>query len=1032
MASTMAGGAALLALTAVPAVALLAPTTAMAQSQTGSLRIAVTGDDNQPLAGATVTVSSPDSLVTRTGQTDAEGRVRIGGLDPATNYTVKVEASGYTDYSTGNVAVVSGRDLSVGYVLVSGSRTANATDLGDVVVTGRSLAAVDVTSATVGTTLTLDTVESLPTGRSYQSYLQLVPGTKPTSGNSANPSSRSGVNYSDVGGTIGSSTDNLYYLDGVDVTDPVTGTFGSNFNSEIIQEQQVIVGGVPAEYAGGSGLISRVVTKSGSNEWHGSLNYYFQNDDLVAEDEHNTSGGFSTYDTAITFGGPIIRDRLWFYTSYQKLYREDDVLDTTSGALVRTVEREDENKFLKLTWQVTDNDRLSATYFADPSTLSGSNLATTINRRDYSTIQGGDNYKFEYSRTWGDLLLNAYYFKHESELSNIAVDQSIRDNVTYLNGAGSTIEQRQLGGRGLSAEEQRNRAEWGLTAEYFVDTSFGSHTIKAGILTTENTYFQTDSVPGGATYNSLAATYSGTTLGEYGRARDMTATPPFPGWTARQITAADYNNFLLPALTANAAARAAYDTNGDGAISAAEADAIVFNSTAGNPYGGVNVYRSVRSADAPYTVSSEGTTLYLQDTWTLDQLTVNAGIRAEKMNHFASDGSEIADFDWTFAPRLSVVYDLFGDGRSKIFGFVGRYYDPIRLDMTDFAGALTGPVNNEQIYAAGQWITFRTRGPGDAAIAPNIKTPYTDEFMIGGSTTFGSDIGLSASLTHRVSLDIMEDYDLSLYADDTCTPAACGAYGAAHPGSLFYLGLDYFGYDVNPGTNYVLGTLAGGRREYTGFEVVLTKFRTDNWFGQLSYTFNHAEGNTNSDGNADYQGDWIALDPRAPNTWGPQAGNIPHQFKAYGAYEFDFGLEVSGVFNWNSGSLYTPADAVQGRFFPPLYSATNQCGANDPTTPGDDRTAGYYYGGVCDTYFLPGGVGSEQNPSYFTFDMRLKYVLDLPFGETEFFLDAFNVLNQQSARSVVANRAGTGQYAYQEANSWVAPRRFYIGARYSF
>jgi hypothetical protein len=59
-------------------------------------------------------------------------------------------------------------------------------------------------------------------------------------------------------------------------------------------------------------------------------------------------------------------------------------------------------------------------------------------------------------------------------------------------------------------------------------------------------------------------------------------------------------------------------------------------------------------------------------------------------------------------------------------------------------------------------------------------------------------------------------------------------------------------------------------------------------------------------------------------------------------------------------------------------------------------------------------------------------VLDLPIGETEFFLDAFNVLNEQSATSEVANRAGSGQYAYQEANNWVAPRRFYLGVRYSF
>src|SRR3546814_1909305 len=99
----------------------------------------------------------------------------------------------YGDFSANNVAVVSGKNLSLGYAL-------GATTLDTVVVTGTSLAAVDTTSAVVGTTLNLDIVESLPTGRTYQSYLQLVPGVKPSV--DGNPSSKSGVNYSDVGGDI--------------------------------------------------------------------------------------------------------------------------------------------------------------------------------------------------------------------------------------------------------------------------------------------------------------------------------------------------------------------------------------------------------------------------------------------------------------------------------------------------------------------------------------------------------------------------------------------------------------------------------------------------------------------------------------------------------------------------------------------------------------------------------------------------------------------------------------------------------------
>src|SRR5690606_40379480 len=113
---------------------------------------------------------------------------------------------------------------------------------------------------------TLELTESLPTGRSYQSYLQLVPGVMPDDPQvPGNPASKSGLNYSDIGGEVGVSRDNVYYFDGINVTDPLTGTFGANLNTEIIQEQKVITGAIPAEFVGAPGLIANVVTKSGSN-----------------------------------------------------------------------------------------------------------------------------------------------------------------------------------------------------------------------------------------------------------------------------------------------------------------------------------------------------------------------------------------------------------------------------------------------------------------------------------------------------------------------------------------------------------------------------------------------------------------------------------------------------------------------------------------------------------------------------------------------------------------------------------------------
>ncbi len=979
----------------------------------GSLRISITGADGQPVAGATVRVSSPDSLVSKSGVTGDDGTVRLQGLDPATNYTVVISAAGYEDYTASNVAVVSGRNLSLGYSLGGGGRTAgDATTLDAIVVTGASLAAIDTTSATVGTTLTLQMVESLPTGRSYQSYLQLVPGVKPSPG--GNPSSKSGVNYSDIGGASGSSSDNVYLIDGVDVTDNNTGTFGSNFNSEIIQEQQVITGGVPAEYAGGSGLISKVITKSGSDEWHGSVNYYLQNDNLVAKDKHGESSGFSTYDTAFTLGGPIVKEKLWFFASYQKKYREDDVLDPTTRTAMRTVESDARYAFFKTTWQITENDRLVATFFNDPTDISGSRNATTLNNRDVAREQGGDNYKLEYSRDWGNLLLNVYGFTHEGELSDIpAVQDQSRNDVAYFNSPASLAE-RQQGGGGTALITERNRDEFGLSLEYFLDTAFGTHTIKGGVSYSENEYFE-DSIitgPDRARYASIAAANAGVSFADF----------IGPGWSGtRSISSSDVSRLLSDTGrvgNSTAADRAyfisALDTNGDGEVSQAELYAYQFTSTAGNPTGQVNNYRIIEAAAAPYTVKSKGKTFYLQDTWTKDQWTVNAGVRAEEWTHYDSKGGESAKFDWEFAPRLSVVYDIFGDARSKLFGFYGRYYDPIRTNMADFAGNLTGPELHEQIYIGDRWLTYRVRGgekTPDALFAPSTKTPYTDEFMVGVSHTIGTDMSLSVTFTRRTTKDILEDYDLALYSDPTVER---GDHGVAGPGSpTFYLPYSYFGYDGAPNSNYVIATLAGGKREYQGLEITLQKFKSNNWQGMLSYTYNDAHGNTNSDSNADFQGDWLAIDPRAPNMWGRQPGNIEHQFKAFGSYEFDFGLELSAVFNWNSGLIYSRSQLISGRYLPVM---------------GDE----YEYDGVFDTWVLPGSIGAETGPSYYTLDVRAKYVKPLQVGQLEFFVDVFNILNKQSATSHMALVDGNGVYNFGQANDWVEPRRAYLGVRYSF
>jgi hypothetical protein len=689
---------------------------------TGSLNVSVVDSSGNAVVGAVVSAKTSESLRGASGATNSDGTVKLNFLDPSSKYVVNVKASGFASSSASNITVVSGQIR--GLSLVVSAATAG---IDDVVVVASREALIDTTSAQQGLDITLALTESLPTGRNYQSYLQLAPSVKPTS--TGNPSSKSGVNYRDAFGQVGRSTDNIYYIDGVNVTNVDNGLANSNLNSEIIQEQQVLTGGLSAEYEGGTGLVSKVITKSGGNEFSGSINYYFQNDSLVADNDNLPNDTYNKFDTAITLGGPIVKDRLWFFASMQTKETERDVSDLDAGTVLRTSTTSSDLGFGKLTAQITENDFLSFSYFDDPLNQDASTSATTLNNRDSAEQQGGENTNLTWTHTFDNGVLTVSKSSHEGESSTLASDNSTRNDVAYSSEAEGTLAARNKGGRGSNSINFSNKDELSITYDFSID----NHDIKVGYLKTENERLEDSVYTGdGAQYTSIGASDSGTTYADY-----LSTT-----WFGVTDVSSDDAQRILEAGNAVAAFVTAYDTDASGAVDTSELDSAIFNSTAGNPTGDVNVYRIYQSQKAPIELSSEGTAFFIQDTIYYGQWTFDVGLRAETYEHFASDGSKIADFDWEIAPRLSATYDVNGDGRSKFYIYDGRYYDPIRTDMTGFAGTLTGSVREEQVYLADQWITYRTRGGSkeqDAYFSPNTKTPYTDELILGYSQLIGDD-----------------------------------------------------------------------------------------------------------------------------------------------------------------------------------------------------------------------------------------------------------------------------------------------------
>jgi hypothetical protein len=988
--------------------AVLAAVPVFAQTATsGGIKVVVFDSDGAVLPGATVAAEAADAITRRTATTGGNGEVTLPALDPSRQYVVTVSLEGFNSSRSENVQVISGQTTTLRVTLQLGAIAETLTVIAEKPV-------VDQTNAITGQEITLQLTEALPTGRSYQSYLQQVPGVLPSA--TGNPAARSGINFVDVNGVVGQSSDNVYYVEGINITDRTTGTFGANLNTDIIQEQSVLTGGLPAEFQGAPGLVSSVVTKSGGNSFTGSLNYFTQNDSLVADNEHNPNSQFSTYDTAASVGGPIVRDKAWFFGSYRVLNREEDIT-TAGGTFLRTVTTDQSQGFGKISWNISPNDLFSATYLTDPFERDGSTAFSTLNNRSVAREQGGDRFAGRYTRIFGGgLVADAAYSEHEGEVSDVAANRAIRNNVLFRRadfpGTTPPAASVQLGGAGTDLITERSNDALSVSGDLLLNSSFGSHTLKAGYSRISTTYFEDSRIPGGARYDSIANRYVGA---------GVTAAQ----LAANQFTALLFNSNnasdvfgpvgLLNSINASPNRAALYgllDVNGDGTLTAAEiGQRLVFNSTAGNPDGQINYYRIIEQETAPYDVGSEGDVVFLQDTWQWNRFSVNAGVRAERTDAIDSDGNVLHEFDWEYAPRVSVAYDVRGDGRQRITAYYGRYYDPIKDSMNDFAGGFTGPVLSEQVFVNGEWLQFRQRGGRailDSVYSPTVKVPYTDEYLVGYKVDLGTNMSVEALYTRRETRDIFEDFDLCLYAGP-CYPGDPNA-----PGTLF-LGTPYFGFAQQPqNVNFVLGTLPGGERNYNIYEAVFRKRLSNNWQAIVSYTFTDAKGNSNSDSNADFAGDDIQFDPRAPNNFGTLNGTIEHIVKLSGSYHFDFGVQVGANYFWNSGTSLTRSIFAFSRYLPASGPEFNFNGTTYPWTEA-------------------GAVGAVKTESYGTLDLRVAYdwKLSSRFG-LDLYLDVFNVLDDQATTLVESVEAGRAGIPFEQGSQFVDPRRYYLGARLRF
>jgi hypothetical protein len=324
------------------------PAAALAQT-VGNLSGHVYDQSGTPIRGVKVTASSDIQIGgPRSVMTDDEGHYRLQNLSPGV-FTVTATALHLKTVIQKNVRVTAAASNELDILM----EVETAEEQVRVV---ERAPTVNTNSPQVGETFDQEFVSNLPLGtRSYQGVMNLAPGVNDISGG-GNPNVRGGAFFN-----------NNYLVDGVRTTDPVTHTFGTNFSFDAQAQQQVITAGFGAEHSDTLGGLTNVVTKSGSNrfELEGTATYDDQHMDFFKDSRD--VGANRTVQASLSGGGPIQKDRLWFYVSGQ------GIAQTFTLPLDQDFPRHPSYRSYffdgtaKLTWQITPRNKLEAKIAYSPA-----------------------------------------------------------------------------------------------------------------------------------------------------------------------------------------------------------------------------------------------------------------------------------------------------------------------------------------------------------------------------------------------------------------------------------------------------------------------------------------------------------------------------------------------------------------------------------------------------------------------------------------------------------------------------------------
>ncbi|HEV7428498.1 MAG TPA: TonB-dependent receptor [Thermoanaerobaculia bacterium] len=923
---------------------------AFAQGTTGAL----TGTVSQAgtaLPGVTVTVSSPSLQGTRTTVSNEQGEYNFPTLPPGA-YKVTFSLSGLTDVVKNAQVNLLGTqhldaDMKVSAVSEAITVTANQ--------------ATVMETPQVQTNFKQETINRLPINRNPVAQAAFAPGVT------------AGVNGNTISGAM--SYDNLYLVNGAVVNENLRGQAHALYIEDAIQETTVLTGGISAEFGRFTGGVVSAITKSGGNEFSGSVRDTLDNpkwtEKSVSTQVDPINHVNNTYEE--TLGGRIIRDRLWFFVAGRQAKTSQNrtlsAISTLPNPAIGnyTISTSQPRQEYKVTANLTQKHSIVGSYLtnnvkADKNCQIGCLDLRSINS---AGVENPNNFKtLHYNGViTNNFLIEGDWARKYFAFVNFGGTTPAHQTPTaaYLAEGSPVIDQVITGATfnapyfcGSCGAELRNNKEWELRGRYFLGTkSLGTHNMVVG----------------------------------------------YDDWAEQRLS----NNYQSPT-----------DFRFDSRFNAPRQmpDGTVQIALAGAANGTKDRFLYFPVAFASLGSDLKTTSTFFNDKWDLNQhFTFNLGVRYDENNAVDSQGHGVSK-DSAISPRTGVIFDVFGNGRLRLDANYGTYVGRLAETVSGQGSAAGNPATIRWAYAgpdtgyldsrvalqqAFQWFLdngFTNRAiisqaiPGfnSKLIGSGIKSPNMKEFTFGAGTQIGKGF-FRTDYINRKWQDFYANFNTlaigTVTNPATGTPSDLSLIGNSSVPTRKYWGLQFQGQYQLPagfgvGGNYTYSKLTGNiEGENTGSGPIT--------FAGLSVSYPEFNNFTQ---NAPVG--YLAADQR-------------HKIRAYATY--DLGTRI-GHFNlglierYDSGS---PFSAVQS-ILPVAAAGTYPNGTPIPT----DVAHKYANLPTATTYFF-GSRGQYRWDSIIATDIAVNY--ELPIHNFAFFAKAEvrNALNHKAVigGNTLVNTAAT-------------------------